>query len=131
MIFLWTTTSAVELLGRYVAGLIYHSLGYSVITDRGILDLSLKYSDSSRIALRRFSRFLLVFELKRNQHSFLLVCDSGTAQVRDGSLSEVDIERRMARYLDFLGSEMMHIDTGFRTPDEVAQLVLTMTIRES
>ena len=127
--FVWDLTSFLELFGRHLKATYRFLLRQTVVTDRGLFDVAIKYSSSSSKVRKALGAFARVVEGRSKSLKILLVCDADVAATRDNSLSVSEIQLRREAYVSFLTHRMETIDTTNMTTREVTAVVLDLAQR--
>lgn len=119
----WHVTSFIEILLRHMKCKCCFLLGYSVVVDRGLFDILVKYQSSPSYLNWLLGNVANRIDKKSSSLKILLVCDPKVAAERDGTIVELEIARRRKSYEDLSTSDMRVIDTTLLSKKEVASSI--------
>lgn len=125
----WQITSFLELLIRRFGASASFSLGHSIVMDRGLYDVVIKYSSSSSYTPRLLSLLATGVESTSDDFKVLLVCDPEVAFQREASISCDEIKKRKVVYENTLSKKMPVLDTTALSKDQVIKEILDMAFR--
>lgn len=121
---MWKISSFLELYLRHVRTKVLYLTGRSVVVDRGLFDVFIKYSSSGSPLGSFLGRIAMTIERRSQNFKILLICDPLVAAQRDGKLGVEEIARRNRAYEQVLGTEVPRIDTTVLSKAEVAQKII-------
>lgn len=121
---IWKASSFIELYLRHLRTKALYHAGRSVVVDRGLLDVGIKYASSESPLGSFLGRLATTIDRRSGSLKILLVCDPLVAARRDGKLGAEEIARRNRGYEQALRTNVPTIDTTMLSKAEVAQKIV-------